>query len=347
MTGLNEHPTVAVVGATGLVGREVLSILSEHWLGRGEIRALASARSAGTMVAFGKASLPVESAGTDSFRGVDVALFCAEGAVSRELAPVAVEHGALVVDNSSAFRMDPNVPLVVPEINGDVLDSFEPPGMIANPNCSTIIALMAVTPLHRAAGVERMVVSTYQAASGAGIAVVEELQQQARDHAAGRPLTRKVLGRQYIFNLYSHDSAIGPDGYNEEETKLLRETRKIWDDGAVRITATCVRVPVLRAHSESINLTFRRPMGEGEARELLSAAPGVRVVDDRAANTFPEPVEASGIDEVLVGRIRADLSQPAGYGLNLFVCGDQLRKGAALNAVQIAERVLARSPAAV
>jgi aspartate-semialdehyde dehydrogenase len=335
-----EYPVLAVVGATGLVGRELLEILRRHDLGRGAVRVLASSRSAGASVAFGDVSLPVEAIGPDVFRGVDLAFFCAGGDVSREYAPMAMASGATTIDNSSAFRMNSEVPLVVPEINGDVLDELEVPGVIANPNCSTIIALMAVSPLHRAAGVQRMVVSTYQAASGAGAALLEELQQQACDHAAGRPFTCNVLDRPYLFNLFSHNSPVGPDGYNEEERKLVHETHKIWNDDSVRITATCVRVPVLRAHSESINLTFAEPLDEEEARELLAAAPGIRLVDDRDANRFPEPVDATGADDVLVGRVRADASQPRGMGLDLFVCGDQLRKGAALNAVQIAERVL-------
>ena len=346
MANERKHPAVAVVGATGLVGRELLEILGRHPLGRGSVRLVASSRSAGTTLPWRGASMPVEPAGPDVFAGVDLAFFCAGGAVSRELTPAAVNAGAIVIDNTSAFRMQPDVPLVVPEVNGEVLDAFAGPdatGIIANPNCSTIIALMAVTPLHRAVGVKRMVVATYQAASGAGGAFMRELEQQAEDHVAGRPYTQKTVVRQYLFNLFSHDSPIGPDGYNEEERKLVRETHRIWDNDSVHITATCVRVPVLRAHSEAINLSFDEPLYENEARELLADAPGVRVVDDRAANHFPEPAEATGLDEVLVGRIRADLSQPPGMGLDLFVCGDQLRKGAALNAVQIAERIFARS----
>jgi aspartate-semialdehyde dehydrogenase len=335
---------IAVVGVTGLVGREFLQILTGHPLGRGDIRAFASARSAGGSVAFGDTQLPVQQLSPDVFAGVALAFFCAGSAVSREFAATAVDHGAVVIDNSSAFRMEPEVPLVVPEINGDALDGVSS-GIIANPNCSTIIALMAVTPLHRAAGVDRMVISTYQAASGAGAALVQELEQQARDHVAGRPLTQEALDRPYLFNLFSHDSPVGPDGCNEEERKLVRETHKIWDDDTIRITATCVRVPVLRAHSEAINLTFRRALAEDEAHALLASAPGVRLVDDRSANRFPEPADATGIDEVLVGRIRADASQPPGMGLDLFACGDQLRKGAALNAVQIAERVFAAESA--
>jgi aspartate-semialdehyde dehydrogenase len=233
--------------------------------------------------------------------------------------------------------MNEDVPLIVPEINGDVLETFRGPGVIANPNCTTIVVLMAVTPIHRAVGIQRMVVSTYQAVSGAGAAWMAELARQARDYAAGRPLTMTATGRQLLFNVFSHDSAVGADGRNEEEMKLVRETHKIWDDHSVRITATCVRVPVLRAHSAAINLTLEKPMSEDDARRVLSKAPGVRIVDDRAASQFPEPVDASGGDEVLVGRIRGDASQAPGMGLDLFISGDQLRKGAALNAIQIAE----------
>ena len=330
------HPRLAVVGATGLVGRELLAILADHPIGAGDVRLLASSRSAGESVEFRSLRLPVEELSEASFPGSDLAFLCASGDVSRQYAPIAVAAGCTVIDNSSAFRMDPQAPLVVPEVNGHVLEDFAAPGIIANPNCSTIIALMAVTPLHRAVGVERMVVSTYQAASGAGSAFLAELEQQARDHTEGRPYTQTVLGRQYIFNVFSHDSPVGPDGANEEERKLVRETHKIWDDDSVAITATCVRVPVLRAHSESINLTLKEPLGEDDARRIIAQAPGVRIVDDRAGNKFPEPVDASGIDDVLVGRIRSDTSQPPGRGLNLFIAGDQLRKGAALNAVQIA-----------
>jgi aspartate-semialdehyde dehydrogenase len=349
-------PAVAIVGATGAVGREMLAVLAQRRFPHRELRLLASSRSAGTSVPFGESRQPLAVAELteDSFDGIDIALFSAGGLVSKQYAPLAAARGAIVIDNSSAFRMDPGVPLVVPEINDDVLDELDDldgaasgGAIIANPNCSTIIALMAVTPLYDAVGIERMVISTYQAVSGAGAAWMNELEQQARDFAAGRDLTTAVTGRQCLFNVFNHNSAMGEDGYNLEETKMVKETHKIWGDDTVQITATCVRVPVLRAHSESINLTFRKPLDEDEAREILSGAPGLRVVDDRSANKFPEPIEASGIDEVLVGRIRADYSQPPGYGLNLFVAGDQLRKGAALNAVQIAEALLERQAAAV
>jgi len=340
---LPDEPNIAIVGATGAVGRELMDLLVERRFAHGRLRLLASARSAGRSLPYCGTSLAVEELGESSFGDIDLAFFSAGGAISRRYAPTAVAAGAIVIDNSSAFRMDDDVPLIVPEINGDELDYFRGrgPAIIANPNCSTIIALMAATPLHRTATVQRMVISTYQAASGAGAAWMAELQQQALDHAAGTPYTMRATGRQLLFNIFSHDSPIGPEGYNEEEMKLLRETRKIWSDDSVRISATCVRVPVLRAHSAAINLTLARPLGEEEARRVLAAAPGLRVVDDRTANRFPEPIDADGKDDVLVGRIRSDISQAPGMGLDLFVSGDQLRKGAALNALQIAEMLLA------
>jgi aspartate-semialdehyde dehydrogenase len=342
--------SLAIVGATGAVGREILTILEQRGWNPSELRLLASSRSAGSTIQFAGKPITVQELSEDSFDGIDFAIFSAGANISKQFAPIAVERGVTVIDNSSAFRMDDNVPLVVPEINEDVLEDFDfpaTPGIIANPNCSTIIALMAVTPLYDAVGIERMVISTYQAASGAGAAAMQELEKQAHDYAAGRSYTTDVFDRQYLFNLFSHNSKIGPDGYNSEETKMVDETIKIWGDDTVGITATCVRVPVLRAHCESINLTFRKPLSEDAAFEILQNAPGVKVIDDRANNKFPEPVEASGIDDVLVGRIRADLSQPHGMGLNLFVAGDQLRKGAALNAIQIAESLMAMQAAAV
>lgn len=335
---LPSDPVIAVVGATGAVGEEFLGLLAERNFPHRSLRLFASARSAGSIVDFLGRKLLVEELTEDSFDGVHLAFFSAGKSVSKHFAPIAVQAGALVVDNSSCFRMEPGVPLIVPEVNGDELERIAKPCVIANPNCSTIIALVATTPLHRAVGVERMVVSTYQAASGAGAQAMKELETQCREFVAGFPYSTKVFGRQYLFNVFSHNSAVGPDGYNEEERKLLLETRKMWRDEGVRITATCVRVPTLRAHCESINLTFRGSLSEADARALLAAAPGLRIVDDRAGNRFPEPIDASGIDEVLVGRIRADQSQAPGKGLDLFVAGDQIRKGAALNAIQIAER---------
>ena len=342
MTRLPSEPAVAVVGGTGAVGQELLELLASRAFPARSLRIFASARSAGSVLRALGRDVPVEPLALGCFVGIDLAFFAASGAVSREWAPQAVAAGAWVVDKSSAFRMDPACPLVIPEANGDELDALHAPSIVAVPNCSTIIALMAATPLHRAAGVARMVVSTYQAASGAGAAAMAELERQAHDWSAGRPLDTRIFGRQYIFNLFSHDSAVGDDGQNEEERKLVLETRRIWRDPAVSVSATCVRVPVLRAHAESITLTFRAPLPEARARDLLAAAPGLRIVDDRAGNRFPEPLEAAGRDEVLVGRIRADPGQPDGMGLSMFVVGDQIRKGAALTGVQVAERLLAR-----
>jgi len=340
---LPSDPVIAIVGATGAVGEEFLSILAQRRFPYRTLRLFSSKRSAGTVIDVSGRKHLVEELTEDSFDGVHLALFSAGKNVSKHFGPIAVASGAMVGDNSSCFRMDPSVPLVVPEVNGDVLDRITKPCIIANPNCSTIIALVAVTPLHRAVGIERMVVSTYQAASGAGAQAMKELETQAREFVAGFPYTTKIFGRQYLFNVFSHNSTVGPDGYNEEEKKLLLETRKMWDDTRVRISATCVRVPTLRAHCESINLTFRGSLSEAEVREILAHAPGVRVVDDRSANHFPEPIDAAGGDDVLVGRIRADMGQEPGKGVELFVAGDQLRKGAALNAVQIAERFVRSS----
>jgi aspartate-semialdehyde dehydrogenase len=325
---------IAILGATGAVGQEFLSILAQRGVPAGNLRLLASARSAGKKIAYSGQELIVHETGPQSFDGIDIGLFSAGASISRQWAPTAVKAGARVVDNSSAFRMDAGVPLVVPEINPGAIGSAP---IIANPNCSTIIMNMAVWPLHRVNPVKRIVVSTYQAASGAGWQAMVELEEQTRDVLAGRPAEPKVLPHQIAFNLFSHNSAMGEDGYNQEEKKMVLETRKIFGDNSIAITATCIRVPVARAHSESINLTFESPMAAEKARQILSTAPGVKLLDDRAANRFPMPLDASGKDECLVGRIRQDISQPDGRGIELFVVGDQLRKGAALNAVQIAE----------
>jgi aspartate-semialdehyde dehydrogenase len=332
--------TIAIVGATGAVGDEFRALIEQrHWNDQRYVM-LASARSAGREVHLGGRSYRVEELTEASFQGVDLALFSAGGGTSKQFAPAAVKAGTLVIDNSSAFRMDPDVPLVVPEINPQ--DAYGHHGIIANPNCSTIVLLMAVWPLHRANPIRRMVVSTYQAVSGAGMRAMLELQRQTRDVLDGKAPKPEVFPHQCAFNLFSHNSPIDETGYNAEERKLLHETRKILHDDAIHVTATCVRVPVLRAHSEAVNLTFEKPITPGEAREILSAAPGVRVVDQTEPQHFPMPIEASGIDDVLVGRIRQDISQPDGRGIDLFVSGDQLRKGAALNAIQIAELLMAR-----
>ncbi len=323
---------IAVVGATGAVGREMCSILEQRQVPAECIRLLASAKSAGRRVPYLDTELIVDELTAVSLGGVDFTLFSAGSDISRAFAKSA-SAGTVVIDNSSAFRMDPEVPLVIPEVNPR--DAFEHHGLIANPNCSTIIMALAVFPLHRVNPVRRIVVSTYQSASGAGAAAMQELRDQSRQVLDGQPVAPKVLPRQSAFNVFSHDSAIDDTGYNEEELKMVRETHKMFHDDTIGITATCVRVPVMRAHSESINLTFERPFNEQEVREVLESAPGLRLVDDRSENFFPMPIDAAGGDHVLVGRIRRDRSDPSGCGVALFVCGDQLRKGAALNAIQI------------
>lgn len=286
----------------------------------------------------------VEELTEDSFEGIDIALFSAGGSISKKFGPLAAQKGTIVVDNSSAFRMDENVPLVIPEVNPEAMAHVKlgsgKGALIANPNCSTIICLMAVTPLHRRAKVKRMVVSTYQAASGAGAAAMEELVQQTREVLEGKEPTCNIFNQQYAFNLFSHNAPVQPNGYNEEEMKLVKETRKIWNDMDVKVTATCIRVPVMRAHAESVNLQFEKPLDEDTARDILKNAPGIIIIDDRASNRFPTPLEVSNKDDVAVGRVRRDVSQDGDYGLDIFVCGDQIRKGAALNAVQIAEMLL-------
>jgi len=326
---------VAIVGATGAVGQELLQVLEARRFPVRSLRLLASERSAGTELRFCGERVRVERLQPDSFRGIDIAFFSAGSARSKEFAPLAVQAGAVVIDNSSAFRMQPEVPLVIPEINPDAIATHK--GIIANPNCSTIILLMALEPLRRLSRIRRIVVSTYQAASGAGARAMQELLDATRAYLSGEPYTPTVLPHPYAFNLFSHDSAIGEDGYNEEERKVILETRKIWGDPEVAVSPTCVRVPVLRAHSESIVAELEAHPPLEAIYEAYRAFEGVQLVDDRARNHFPMPIEATGRDEVLVGRIRYDAGTP--NGVALFACGDQLRKGAALNAVQIAERL--------
>jgi aspartate-semialdehyde dehydrogenase len=331
-------PVVAIVGATGAVGVELIRCLEERNFPLSELRLFASARSAGKTLPFRKQPVAVHELKEDSFRGVDVALFSAGGGTSKRFAPLAVEQGAVVVDNSSAFRMDPEVPLVVPEINPEAVRAHR--GIIANPNCSTIIAITPLWPIHRTNRLRRVIVSTYQAASGAGAAAMEELRESTRAYLEGRPYENTVLPHPYAFNLFSHNTRIDPQtGYNEEETKVIRETHKIYGDDSIRIAATCVRVPVLRAHSIAINFECERPITPEHVRDIMQTAPGVKLVDDPERNYFPMPKDASGQDPILVGRIRRDLSDPSGRSIALFVAGDQLLKGAALNAVQIAELI--------
>jgi aspartate-semialdehyde dehydrogenase len=329
---------VAIVGATGAVGQEFLNVLAERNFPIRTLKVLASARSAGKTVAFKGQTYTIEELTRDSFKDVQIALFSAGGSISKEFAPAAVQAGAVVVDNSSAFRMKEGVPLVVPEVNPDQIHKHN--GVIANPNCSTIIMNVPVWPLHKQNRIKRVVVSTYQAVSGAGAWGLYELEQQQRCFARGEEIRREKFPHQIFNNLFSHNTRIADNGYNEEENKMVNETRKIFADPRIMITATCVRVPIPRAHSESINLEFERPITPAEVRDILSKAPGVRIVDNIDANHFPMPLEASGQDLVLVGRIRQDISRDDGRGIDLFVSGDQIRKGAATNAVQIAERLV-------
>lgn len=326
---------VAIMGATGAVGQEFLRILEQRNFKMDSLKLLASKRSAGKTMTFRGKTLPVELLTEDSFDGVDLVLASAGGSISKQFAPAAVRAGAVVVDNTSAFRMDPEVPLVVPEVNPEDIQKHK--GIIANPNCSTIIMNVPVWPLHKINPIRRILVSTYQAASGAGAAAMEELKLGAKAMLSGHTFVPEVLPHCAAFNVFSHNSAVGPNGYNEEEMKMVKETRKIFHSENILIAATCVRVPVLRAHSESINIEFTNPMTDDEVRSILSSAPGVKIVDDRVRNYFPMPLDASDQDDILVGRIRRDISQPDGRGVEMFVSGDQIRKGAALNAVQIAE----------
>jgi aspartate-semialdehyde dehydrogenase len=329
---------VAIVGATGAVGQEFLTVLAERRFPIRSLKLLASARSAGKKIEFAGKTYVVEELTKDSFKGVKIAFFSAGGSVSREFAPAAVAAGAVVVDNTSAFRMKEGIPLVVPEVNPEQIQKHN--GLIANPNCSTIIMNVPVWPLHKVNRVKRIIVSTYQAVSGAGAQGLHELEQQIKAYAAGAAVVKNLFPHQIVGNLFSHNTKIAENGYNEEENKMVNETRKIFGDSRIMVSATCVRVPVPRAHSESINLEFERPMSPQQVREILSKAPGVKIVDDREKNHFPMPLEASGQDDVLVGRIRQDISREDGRGIDLFVSGDQIRKGAATNAVQIAERLL-------
>ncbi|MBI2819810.1 MAG: aspartate-semialdehyde dehydrogenase [Acidobacteria bacterium] len=343
MARKKDKPTVAVVGATGAVGVELLECLERRQFPLGEIRLLASSRSKGKQLPFHGKSVEVDELAASRFEGVDIAFFSAGGKISREFCPHAVERGAVVIDNSSAFRMDPDVPLVIPEINPQAI--LEHHGIIANPNCSTIIAITPLWPIHRQNRIRRLIVTTYQAASGAGAAAMRELEESTRAYLNNQPYQHTVLPHSYAFNLFSHNSAIdAASGYNEEEIKVIRETRKIWSDEEIRITATCVRVPVLRAHSESLVFECENPITPAAVVSFLERAPGIRLVDRVSENYFPMPRDASGKDDILVGRIRRDLSDPTGHSIALFVSGDQLLKGAALNAVQIAEHLLETDP---
>ncbi|MEB3207603.1 MAG: aspartate-semialdehyde dehydrogenase [Synechococcus sp.] len=327
---------VAILGVTGAVGQELLQLLAERRFPVAELLPLASPRSAGQALQWQDQELTIQSVTPDSFAGVDVVLASAGGSASKQWGPVAAAAGAVVIDNSSAFRMDPAVPLVVPEVNPEA--AFGHRGIIANPNCTTILLTLALAPLQARRPIKRVVVSTYQSASGAGARAMEELRSLSRTVLDGGEPVSTVLPHSLAFNLFLHNSPLQPNGYCEEELKMLHETRKIMGLPELRLSATCVRVPVLRAHSEAVNIEFFEPFPVAEARALLQAAPGVELLENFEANRFPMPTDVTGRDPVAVGRIRQDLSDP--HALELWLCGDQIRKGAALNAVQIAELLL-------
>lgn len=328
-----ELQTVAILGATGAVGKELLSLLADRAYPIKELRLLASPRSAGVSVPWQGGSIEVQPASEQALEGVNLLLASAGGGVSRQWAPIAVQQGAVVIDNSSAFRLDPGVPLVVPEVNPAA--AMQHKGIIANPNCTTILLSLALAPLAARRPLKRVLVSTYQSASGAGARAMEELRNLSRTVLDGGEPVSEVLPYPLAFNLFLHNSPLQPNGYCEEELKMLNETCKIMGLNELCLSATCVRVPVLRAHSEAVNLEFNEPFPVEEARALLAQAPGLELIENFSTNRFPMPSDVTGRDKVAVGRIRQDLSNP--NAIELWLCGDQIRKGAALNAIQIAE----------
>ena len=331
--------SVAILGATGAVGAELIQLLESRNFPISHLKLLASPRSAGRTLAFRGESLPVEAVREDSFKDIDIVLASAGSSISKTWATEAVEAGAVIVDNSSAFRLDPNVPLVVPEVNPKAAAQHQ--GIIANPNCTTILMAVAIWPLHQVKPIRRIIAATYQSASGAGARAMEEVKKQAQAILNGEIPQTNAFPYPLAFNLFPHNSPLNEQGYCEEEMKMVNETRKIFNQPDLRVSATCVRVPVLRAHSEAINLEFEEPFSVAEAREIINAAPGVKLLEDWQENYFPMPIDATGKDEVLVGRIRQDLSNP--LSLELWLSGDQIRKGAALNAVQIAELLVEKN----
>lgn len=333
---MSNQVNVAILGATGAVGQELLQLLAERNFPLKKLKLLASPRSTGKKIKFGDQELVVEAVGDESFTDIDIVLASAGGSTSKAWADKAVAAGAVVIDNSSAFRMNPDVPLIVPEINPEAAAKHQ--GIIANPNCTTILMGMAIYPLHQLQPIKRIVVSTYQSASGAGARAMEEVEKQAQAILNEQVPPCDIFPYPLAFNLFPHNSPLNSEGYCQEEMKMINETRKIFDAPELRISATCVRVPVLRAHSEAVNLEFEQPFTVKQARTVLANTDGVKLLEDWQANYFPMPIDATGKDEVLVGRIRQDLSHPC--GLELWLCGDQIRKGAALNAVQIAELLL-------
>lgn len=329
---------VAIVGATGAVGQEMMDILRERNFPLKELTLLASERSAGKELEHNGSRIEIKKLDENSFGGIDIALFSAGGSRSKEFAPAAVDAGAVVIDNSSAFRMEEDIPLVVPEINPHAIAGYKKRGIIANPNCTTAVTVMALKPLHDLARIKRVVASSYQAVSGAGAQAIEELRRQTLAWANSEEIHPKTFPHQIAFNLLPHIDSFLENGYTKEEMKLHNETRKILEDDIIAVTATTVRVPVFRAHSVSVNIETEKRITIKEAREALGKFPGVKVVDEPQNLKYPMPIDAAGRDECLVGRIREDYTVPA--GLSFWVVGDQLRKGAALNAIQIAELLI-------
>ena len=330
------HLKIAVVGATGAVGRQMIQCLDERDFPPQNLRLLASKRSEGKSIEYGETvNMAVGVLTPEAFDGIDVAVFSAGAAVSKEFAPLAAERGAVVVDNSSAWRMDPQVPLVVPEVNPEAVAGYTQKGIIANPNCSTIQMVVALAPIHRAVGIERIVVATYQAVSGSGQKGIEELERQVRALLNYQETEAKTYPHRIAFNVLPHIDVFLEGGYTKEEMKMVEETRKIMGDDSIMVSATCVRVPVFYGHSEAVNLTLKSPLDPKEARQILSDAPGVKVLDDPANNVYPLPSQATGQDLTLVGRIRRDISQER--GLEMWIVADNVRKGAASNTIQIAE----------
>ncbi len=327
--------SVAVAGATGAVGLEMIKTLEQRRFPVGSIKLLASERSVGRELPFKGKSVTVARLAADSFKGVEVALFSAGASRSLEFAPAAAASGAVVIDNSSAFRMDPEIPLVVPEVNAHAIAQYKKRGIIANPNCSTIQMVVALKPIHDVARIRRIVVSTYQAVSGTGLKAIDELLHQTRALLNGQPVQKNVYPHQIAFNCLPHIDSFLENGYTKEEMKMVNETRKIMEDPSIRVTATTVRVPVMHSHSESVNIETEKKITVPRVKEILSRAPGVFVVDNPALSEYPLAIHAAGRDETFVGRIREDESIP--NGINMWIVSDNIRKGAALNAVQIAE----------
>ena len=328
--------TVAILGSTGAVGKELLALLEERSFPIKQLKLLASHRSAGEIQSFCGTEFLVQETTKDSFKNVDLILASAGSSISREWKDSILSSGALMIDNSSAFRMEEDVPLIVPEVNPDHVRNHK--GLIANPNCTTILLALVLAPLNKHIPIKRIVVSTYQSASGAGAMAMEELEQLSQEVLDGLIPKSKVLPYSLAFNLFLHNSPLQSNKYCEEEMKMVNETRKILGDPYLSLTATCVRVPVLRAHSESVNIEFTRPFPVKEAYEILAFAPGVEILENLEKNRFPMPLDVTGKDQISVGRVRQDISNP--NALELWLCGDQIRKGAALNAVQIAELLL-------